>query len=105
MPTYLYECPIHKEFEEFHSMSKTIEYCPKCEEEKLEPQKVKRLINCSSKGKVELYGDDLVTRVKEDAQKMNKDIHSKEREYANILGPEKYNQMQTRLDRQKREKY
>ena len=44
MPTYVYSCPVHKEFEEVHSINDLIEYCPKCKEEGLEPQKVTRLI-------------------------------------------------------------
>ena len=33
MPTYLYECPVHGEFEHQHSIKEELEYCPKCEEE------------------------------------------------------------------------
>jgi putative FmdB family regulatory protein len=44
MPTYLYECPVHGEFEHQHSISETLEECPKCQEEKKVSQKVKRLI-------------------------------------------------------------
>jgi len=44
MPTYLYECPIHGEFESEHSIMEKLEHCPKCETEHLLPQKVKRLI-------------------------------------------------------------
>jgi putative FmdB family regulatory protein len=44
MPTYIYKCEIHGEFEEVHSISEQLEFCPKCEEEGLTPQKVTRLI-------------------------------------------------------------
>lgn len=45
MPTYLYECPIHGEFEHQHSITEDLEFCPKCQEEQnSEPKKVKRLI-------------------------------------------------------------
>lgn len=45
MPTYLYECPVHGEFEHQHSINDELEFCPKCQEEKsATPQKVKRLI-------------------------------------------------------------
>jgi putative FmdB family regulatory protein len=45
MPTYLYECPIHGEFEHEHSINDKLEICPICEKEvRLTPQKVKRLI-------------------------------------------------------------
>jgi len=45
MPTYLYECEKHKEFEINHSIKDLIVDCPKCLEEGLEPKKVKRLIS------------------------------------------------------------
>lgn len=51
MPTYLYECPVHGEFEHQHSISEKLEDCPQCESElkdKLDapaPCKVKRLIS------------------------------------------------------------
>ena len=44
MPTYLYECPVHGEFEHQHSIKEKLEFCPKCQEESTNPQKVKRLI-------------------------------------------------------------
>ncbi|MGI0058158.1 MAG: FmdB family zinc ribbon protein [Nitrosotalea sp.] len=44
MPTYLYECPIHGEFEHMHSITEELEECPKCREENKPSQKVKRLI-------------------------------------------------------------
>lgn len=48
MPTYLYQCEIHKEFEIDHPISTKIELCPKCQEENLEPKKIKRLISGST---------------------------------------------------------
>jgi len=104
MPTYLYECPIHGEFEEYHSMSQILEYCPKCEEAKLQPQKLRHLINCSSKGTVELTGQDLVDKVKADTQQLKKDAAKSEKLYANMLGEDKYQAMQTQMDKQKRER-
>lgn len=47
MPTYLYLCPIHGEFEEIHSMKTKLKHCPKCEEENKETE-VERLINQES---------------------------------------------------------
>lgn len=32
MPTYLYECPVHGEFEHQHSITEQLEDCPKCQE-------------------------------------------------------------------------
>lgn len=44
MITYLYECPIHGEFEFQHTINERLDLCPKCQEEKLPDQPVKRLI-------------------------------------------------------------
>jgi putative FmdB family regulatory protein len=103
MPTYLYECSVHGEFEEYHSMSKILQYCPKCEEAKLQPQKLKQLINCLSIGTVELTGQDLVDKCKSDAQLIKKDAAAKEKVYANLLGEDKYQALQVRMDNQKRD--
>jgi len=45
MPTYLYFCPVHKEFEEMHSINEELTECPKCKEESLPIQTVKKLIS------------------------------------------------------------
>lgn len=45
MPTYLYQCDIHGEFEHQHSIAEELEICPKCQEENQStPKKLKRLI-------------------------------------------------------------
>lgn len=33
MPTYLYKCEKHSEFEYEHSIKEKLEFCPKCKEE------------------------------------------------------------------------
>lgn len=105
MPTYLYECPTHGEFEEYHSMSTVLEDCPKCKEEGVaEVQKVKKLINCGTRGVVELTGQDLKDKVNAEVQQLKKDMHAKEKVYANLLGEQKYHEMQTKMDRAKRER-
>lgn len=49
MPTYLYECKNHGEFEIDQKMSDPpLEKCPKCEKENVESEKPKRLISKSS---------------------------------------------------------
>ena len=99
MPTYLYECPNHGEFEEFHSIKITLEDCPKCKEEGLEPQKLKRLICAATPGKVELTGQDLVDHVKSDAKRIQKEASKNANLYSNLIGGDRYHQIQTRLDR------
>jgi hypothetical protein len=45
MPTYLYKCEKHEEFEYEHSIKEILEFCPKCKEEGIDPpNKVIRLI-------------------------------------------------------------
>lgn len=102
MPTYLYECPDHGEFEEYHSMKDLVEDCPKCKDEGKEPKKVKRLINSTTKGVVELTGQDLVNQIKSDAKKIQSDAAKDEKKYANILGESKYHELQTKMDRRGR---
>jgi len=45
MPTYIYKCEVHGEFEEVHSITTQLEECPKCKEEGKPIQKVTRLIS------------------------------------------------------------
>lgn len=102
MPTYLYECSVHGEFEEYHSISKTLDMCPKCEAEGLEPKQLKKLINCLSVGVVELQGQELVDKLKGDAKKLKSEAAKNEKVYANLLGEDKYQALQTKMDKQKR---
>lgn len=101
MPTYLYECKTHGEFEEYHSMSVTLEDCPKCQAEGTEVQKLKKLINCGTRGVVELTGSDLDDKIKADVQQLKKDMHKSDKVYANLLGEQKYHELQTKMDRAK----
>ena len=101
MPNYDHVCvnsSCNFEWEDSYSIkADPPKLCPKCNQET-----AKRQISSTGKGIVELYGQDLVDKVKEDTVKMKKDIYSNEKAYANILGPDKYQQLQTKLDRQKR---
>ena len=55
-----------------------------------------------SKGIVELEGQDLVDKIKSDAQKVKKEAAKDEKVYANLLGEERYQALQTKMDQQKR---
>lgn len=101
MPTYLYFCPTHEEFEEYHSMSIVVEFCPQCKEDGNETP-VKRLINCKSRGVVELTGNDLTDKVKQDVAQLKRDASKSEKVYSNLIGEDTYNNVQKKLDRQKR---
>ena len=101
MPTYEYECPVHGIFEEFHSMSEKIENCPMCEKDgKVQP--VKRLISLSGKGVVVLTGQDLAAQIKSDANKLAQTANSNERVLADIVGHDKYHQLQLNEDKKAR---
>jgi len=45
MPTYTYECEVHGEFEESHSINQELEECPQCQAVGLPVHKPKRLIS------------------------------------------------------------
>lgn len=101
MPTYEHLCnTCQYEWEEDYSIkADPPKMCPTCKAEN-----VTRLISLGSKGVVELTGHDLVAKTKEDIVKLKKEMHSNTKVYANMLGEEKYHNLQTRLDRQKKEK-
>lgn len=48
MPTYLYKCEEHGEFEEMHSISDKLEECPKCKAEGKKSETPTRLIAAGS---------------------------------------------------------
>jgi predicted nucleic acid-binding Zn ribbon protein len=103
MPTYLYLCEVNKEeFEEFHDMSEVIEECPICKAKGLPSHAPKRLINCVSVGVVELTGQELINKLKEDGRKIKEESHKNANVYANLLGENKYHELQTKLDRRDR---
>jgi len=103
MPTYLYICePQNKEFEEMHSITTVLEKCPECEKNNLPEHKPKRLICSATPGTVELYGQDLIDKVKSDAKQLKKDMGKSEKQYSNMLGESKYQSVQQRIDKQRR---
>jgi len=104
MPTYEYECPIHGVFEEFHSMSEKIEYCPECEKNGIK-QSVKRLISLSGKGVVVLRGRDLADKIKSDAAKLNQQANKSEKVLADMVGHDKYHQLQSNEDKKARNRH
>src|SRR5271170_4048401 len=101
MPTYLYECQTHGEFEEFHSINTKLEECPKCKEENLPLKGFRRLITGSSKGVVILSGHELTSKHKEDVQKLKQEVYGDPNKYANIVGEKRYHDIQTKMDRYK----
>lgn len=102
MPTYTYLCPIHNEFDEYHSITIKLTHCPQCKEDGKE-QEVKRLISSGgSKGIVELTGNELVAKTKEDAQKFKREVYASEKKYANVVGDGVYQGLQKKIDNHRR---
>jgi hypothetical protein len=100
MPTYLYECQETKEeFETEHSIKTELEYCILCKERGLPTHKPKRLIAGATLGKVNLTGHELTAKTKEDIQKLKRDVYSDPKKYANVVGEERYHNIQTKMDR------
>lgn|SRR5208337_427942 len=99
MPTYLHQCTdCTHEWEDFYSMSQEPpKVCPACNKET-----AKRVICGSNRGVVELYGQDLVDKIKADVRQLKKDAAKDEKVYSNLLGEEKYQNLQTKMDDQKR---
>ena len=101
MPTYDLQCEkCEHEWEDFFSITAPIpQECPKCKE----CGNVKRLISGGSgRGIVELSGHELRAQIKESSAKFNKEVHSSERLYSNILGETKYENLQRSIDKNKR---
>ena len=101
MPDYEHRCDTCKhEWEATYSIkADPPKVCPSCSAET-----VTRLISLGGKGVVELTGQDLIDKVKSDAQALKKEAGAKEKVYANLLGDQKYHELQTRMDKQKRER-
>lgn len=101
MPTYEFICEDDQckyEWEEILSIvAPNPEVCPKCNK-----SSVKKLISLGGRGVVILEGQDLVDKTKEDVRKLKQEMHSSEKVYSNMLGEDRHQQMQQRIDRQKR---
>lgn len=97
MPTYEFQC------DKCEGVSEDIlgindpppEVCPLCEEKNC----LKKIISLPAQGKVELTGHELKAQLKQDAQKMKKDILGNENKLANALGEEKF--QKTTVQREK----
>lgn len=72
--------------------------CPLCNFD----GKVKRLISAAAPGKVELTGNELTAHIKEDAKRIQREAAKNEKLYASLLGEGRMQQVQQKIDRQKR---
>lgn len=102
MPEYEHTCSnVECQFEwsETYSIkADPPEQCPKCQ--LLTAQRM--ISGGSGKGIVQLTGNDLTDKIKSDATQLKKEMYSNEATYANMLGNDKYQQIQTRMDKRKR---
>jgi putative FmdB family regulatory protein len=101
MPTYELKCNrCEHEWEDFFSITAPVpQTCPKCKKK----GKVKRLISGGSgRGIVELSGNELIAKSKEDANKLKREAYSSEKSYSNIIGENNYQNIQSKMDKYKR---
>jgi len=102
MPTYVHECSdesCNHEWEDFYSITaEPPKTCPKCGQET-----ARRLVSGGSgRGMVELYGQDLVDKVKGDSKALQKAAAKNENLYANLLGESRYHSLQSKFDSKKK---
>ena len=102
MPEYLYLCETNnKEFDAEHSIKTELEECMICAELGMPNHKPKRLIAGRTSARVELGEQEYRAKIKQDAKDYKREVYQSEEKYANIIGPEKYNHIQTQMDRNK----
>ncbi len=101
MPTYEFQCQdCQHEWEDFLSiLAPDPEECPSCH---VKGKTLRLISGGSGKGMVELTGQELVDKLKGDAQQLKKDAAKSEKVYSNLLGESRYHELQTRMDRQRR---
>jgi hypothetical protein len=75
------------------------EECPQCH---AKGDIIRLISGGSGKGKVVLTGNELADKVKADAQQLKRDAASDPKVYANLIGEEKYHNIQTQMDRRRR---
>lgn len=102
MPTYEHKCINedcqHKWEDEYSIKQDPPKVCPKCLQET-----AKRLVSGGSgRGSVELVGQELVDKLKLDSKILQRDAAKSDKVYANLLGEDKYQSMQSRMDRRGR---
>lgn len=83
MPIFTFECEqCLCQYEDFCSSQDTKpDNCPECQSDQ-----VSKIMSLPATGKVELYGQDLKAKIKQDTQKLKKQIHSNESSFVNFVG-------------------
>ena len=75
------------------------EECPQCH---AKGDIIRLISGGSGKGKVVLTGQDLADKVKLEAEQLKREAANNPDTYANLIGPDRYHQIQTQMDRRKR---
>ncbi len=92
MAIYLYECAVHGQFEEWHSMSDKLELCPECLKVGVETP-VKRLINFGGQNLIKMNDPESIkARHNKEVADFKKEVATNEYALANLIGETKYNQ-------------
>jgi len=99
MPTYEHRCDTckHEWEDEYSIKADPPKICPECKAET-----VVRLISLGGKGVVELGGNELVEKLKSDAKALQREAKKDEKVYANLLGEDRYQNMQSQMDQRRR---
>lgn len=101
MPNYDHVCTNQEcnyEWEDSYSIKvDPPKNCPKCNQET-----AKRLISLNGKPVVELTGQELNEKLKADGKQLQRDAAKSTSIFANLIGENKYHQIQTQMDRRKR---
>lgn len=101
MPEYEHQCTDEKcahEWEAAYSIkADPPKVCPKCGQET-----AKRVISLGPRGIVELGGQELIAKLKSDAKQIQREASKDAKKYANLIGEERYHQIQTQMDRRRK---
>jgi len=71
--------------------------CPKCNMET-----AKRLISGGGHGKMILNDDEWKASLKDETRKLEKDIYSDSKKYANFIGEDRYHSIQSQMDKNRK---
>lgn len=102
MPIYTYECTnqeCNHTWDDFiQSNESDPDVCPKCGK-----NTVQKVFVYVQSRRVELYGRELFNKLRADGKQMQKDAAKSEKVYANMLGEDRYQSIQTLFDAVKKE--
>ena len=102
MPLFDFQCcnaECQGEWEDLCSRNEPLPTeCPFCHQ-----QTAEKVMSLTGKGVVELVGGEILQSVKKDANRLKKEIYSSENKYANFISDSKYQTLQQKIDKSKRQ--